>query len=129
MEATNEAKADKVLAFLDAVFAAETEIEKARERGVEAALLMDNGLAPTGWVEVQADDETDTHESDEAAGAFLSARACLYATTTGLMALVSDHEACDILAGTVSDEDPEPRLIVIIPREDAVAIHGEENVP
>lgn len=98
---------------------------------LEEILLMDNGLAPEGWIEVQADDDGDGYAMNEdAAEALAPAEACLYRVATGEMALLSDKEASDALATRVHDAtDGCPALISIVPRRIAVALFGEESVP
>jgi hypothetical protein len=96
--------------------------------------LMDNGLAPDGWVEVQRDDNhQDVMPSDEAAAIALAGPlAMLYRVATGEMAQCLDEEACDVLAARVNDTEdgtPAPALVCIVPRSVAVEKYGEENVP
>lgn len=92
---------------------------------------MDNGLAPEGWVEIQADNEGDAYPMDETAAMALDRfGAMLYRIATGEMAQACDEEACATLAGRVNErEDGTPALIVIVPRASAVAVFGEKNVP
>lgn len=114
-------------------FLAETAREENAEIPDEKAqcLLMDNGLAPRDWVEVQADDEGDAFPTDRDAAVWLAGPlAVLYRVATGEMAQCVDEEACDVISARVNDnEDGCPSLICIVPRSRAVEVFGEENVP
>jgi hypothetical protein len=102
-----------------------------RRRAHGQCLLMDNGLAPEGWVEVQADDEGDAFPMDRDAAVWLAGPlAMLYRIATGEMAQCVDEEACDVISARVNDnEDGCPSLICIVPRARAVEVFGEESVP
>jgi hypothetical protein len=105
---------------------------EARETESDPIALMDNGLAPDGWVEVQRDDNhQDVMPTDDAAAIALAGPlAMLYRVATGEMVQCLDEEACDVLAARVNDtEDGTPALVCIVPRSVAVEKYGEENVP
>jgi len=99
--------------------------------------MIGNHDAPEGWIEIQRDDDAAPDLTDEDAARRVSACACIYSPSLGLLAPLEDKQACDRLyADTTGRLSPDTwfrsedtRLIVVIPESDAVAAGLVPAVP
>lgn len=93
----------------------------------DGLLLMDNGCALEGYVEVQADAESENFCDDDHAAAWLSNEAGFPGEAYWQMSASSEPPYLIRLRAGL--ESPDGYLCTVVPRHVAVARYGEEQVP